>query len=52
MFDYFVMTMILIAVLMCIGGAVFLAYNKVSGWGWFLFIAFLISTGFKVNIGG
>jgi hypothetical protein len=52
MIDYFALAGILIAVLMCVGGAVFLAYHKVSGWGWFLFLAFLISTGFKINIGG
>ena len=52
MFEYFVMTMIALSVMMCIGGAAFLAYHKVSGWGWFLFIAFLLSTGFKIHIGG
>lgn len=49
--EYFTLTMITLSILMCIGGAAFLAYNKVSGWGWFLFIALLLSTGLKIHIG-
>ena len=32
------------ASIICASGAVFLAYNKIEGWGWFLFVAFLCHT--------
>ena len=49
--EYLTITMIGLSIMLCVGGSIFLAYNNVSGWGWFLFIALLLSTGLKVHIG-
>lgn len=48
--DYFVLTAMVTAVLSCIGISGFLCYKGIEGWGWFLFIALMLSTGFKVVI--
>lgn len=50
--EYFTLTMIGLSILTSVGGAAFLAYNKVSGWGWFLFIAVILASGLNIHIGG
>lgn len=49
--DYFVIIVLAISVLASIGSAAVLAYKGVTGWGWFLFLAFMMSTGFKIHLG-
>lgn len=49
MTDVAMISAVISAMIFSIAIAGILAYNKIQGWGWFLFIAFIIATGIKVH---
>lgn len=47
--DFFIVALMKLPTLAAIAAATWLAFNGKEGWGWFLFVAVLVSTSVKID---
>lgn len=50
--DYFMLGLVGASILSCVSIAGLMAYKGIEGWGWFLFVAVLLTSGFKIHVTG
>lgn len=48
--EYIMLVLVAFSIILSIVVAGHLCYNNKSGWGWFLFIAFILASGLKIHI--